>query len=545
MQIGPEMVRAWAVEIGKSWLGARVRHVEGADSWVALDLYPKGWLLFSWYKEACGCGLVSRENVNRLSSLIKRQPPIALALKSQLAGASLTGVEQLWADRILLLRFSRPVGLDISQERCLILEASPRFSNLLVTAGDLEILEMERHERPGEEGPAKNRPGVIYSPPPALEGILPGNWPQDIVPGELRSLRGIGKGLIASLMAGWVLMENPSRSLSLLYHMPGGPSLGAYLPQKVGKSLFVFPSILPGAVAITGSPLEVTGAELVSALRERGRKEAEARVEKRFAKEGRHLKNRLEGLLRQLSECELSETWRKYGEALLASTGEMREGLSEVEVSFWGPQGEEHLRIPIDSRRTWVQNAQSYFKRYRKGIDLRAKVEEEIREIERKIEVLEQDGVLAEALALCGKKIRGTPPRGRGAGKGGKKQDTEAGVQRFEIDGFTILVGTSGRGNRHVTFRLASPEDLWFHVKDLPGAHVVIRTGRREVPDALIEKVAGIAAFFSKARTSPSAIVEMTERRHVRSRQGENPGAVLYTHSTALSVKPCPPGENS
>src|SRR5208282_6876023 len=68
--------------------------------------------------------------------------------------------------------------------------------------------------------------------------------------------------------------------------------------------------------------------------------------------------------------------------------------------------------------------------------------------------------------------------------------------------GFELCVGTSAAANEYVTFQLAQPEDLWFHVRDLPGAHVVLRRLQRDniVNDDLILLAAKEAALHSKAK---------------------------------------------
>ena len=541
VKIGPEMVRAWAVEIQGAWAGTRVRRVEGADLWVAIHLYPKGWLIFSWFPEACGCGIIERELLDGLLKLGKRQPPIVLALKSQIMGARLTAAEQLNADRVLLLHFSRPVGLGISQPRTLILEASPRFANLVLADGNLQVLETACHDRPGEGGPGRIRPGFSYQTPPGIQGVPPSKWPPAVAPEDFKGLRGIGKGLGEALQGCWADLHNPREALFSLYNTKEPASLDYFLPQRVGDCVSVFPLILPKAKPIPGSPLEATGSELANALFGKGALPAGKKSSSGFARESRRLRNRLDGLRRQLAECEQAELWKKYGEALLSATLEIPEKAEEIEIPCWGTSGPEMLRVPVDPDLTRVQNAQACFKRYRKGNSIKEQVGVEIRKLEMEIANLEQDEILAEALALCTGRIRQEAGKSPGRKKGAK----DSGVHRFEIGGFPVLVGTSALGNRQVTFRLSSPEDLWFHVKDLPGAHVIVKTGKRSVPQAVIQQAAGIAAFFSKARLSPSAVVEMTERRHVRSRQGQNPGSVFYTHSTAIIVSPGLPGAAS
>jgi len=160
-------------------------------------------------------------------------------------------------------------------------------------------------------------------------------------------------------------------------------------------------------------------------------------------------------------------------------------------------------------------------------------VVQEIRKIEQEIQNLEQDEILSEALSICLRTNRAGKPH------------PVSGVRRFEVEGFPVFVGTSAKSNREVTFRLASPEDLWFHAKGVPGAHVILKTGRRQVPRPVIETAASIAAFFSKARNRSAAVVEMTEKRHVRAARGGNPGEVIVTRSAVLTVTADLPDEAS
>lgn len=541
MQIGPEMVKAWTLEIEESWIGTKVQRVESADLWAALELFPKGWLLFSWFPESCGSGSVTKNAVDSLLRVGRKRPPISLALKSELAGARLLGAEQLNFDRVLSLRFSRPVGLGISQERVLILEASPRFSNLLLAEGSLKVLERAFHGRPGEMGVDRTRPGFRYIAPPGLQGPPPPHWPENVHPETLDRLRGIGKGLVSALSDHWDELPEPEEKLGRLYSRDEGGVRARWKIQRFQKALLAFPVLIPGLEVLGESPLEATGCEIVEDLLRHAARRKSLAAGSLDREAGRHMRNRLEGLKKQLEESSRADLWKKWGEALLSTNDEQFDGRQEVEVSSWALSGEEKLRVPVDPRLTRVQNAQLLFSRYRKGKSVFEKVGGEIRKLEAEIAELEQDEVLAEALALCEGKTREKLSK-----LSPKKADAKiAGVRKFEIEGFPVLVGTSARGNRQVTFRLSSPEDLWFHAKDVPGAHVIVKTGKREVPEWVVEKAAAIAAFFSKARTSSTAVVvEMTEKRHVKSRNSESPGAVFYTDSTALTVKPAIPGED-
>ena len=104
--------------------------------------------------------------------------------------------------------------------------------------------------------------------------------------------------------------------------------------------------------------------------------------------------------------------------------------------------------------------------------------------------------------------------------------------------GSVIFVGRNNRQNDLVTFKTAQPRDLWFHTKDIPGSHVILRSGGT-VPSAPdIEKAAHLAAWFSKARESANVPVDYTERRYVKKPAGAKPGFVIYEKQKTLRVTP-------
>jgi predicted ribosome quality control (RQC) complex YloA/Tae2 family protein len=111
-------------------------------------------------------------------------------------------------------------------------------------------------------------------------------------------------------------------------------------------------------------------------------------------------------------------------------------------------------------------------------------------------------------------------------------------------DDARIYVGRSPRGNADLTFRIARPGDLWFHVRATPGAHVVLQfDSERSATADELERAAGLAAYHSKARNSDKVSVDYTERKYVRRQQNAPPGLVWYTHARTLLVAPA--GERS
>ena len=109
-------------------------------------------------------------------------------------------------------------------------------------------------------------------------------------------------------------------------------------------------------------------------------------------------------------------------------------------------------------------------------------------------------------------------------------------IKKVEIDGFIIYVGRDAKSNDHLTFNISSDDDLWFHVKGVPGSHVVIRV-RENLPTLeLIRKAAELAKKNSKAGKEGKATVIYCQRRFVKKEQGMNDGQVRVDYLNAEEV---------
>lgn len=124
---------------------------------------------------------------------------------------------------------------------------------------------------------------------------------------------------------------------------------------------------------------------------------------------------------------------------------------------------------------------------------------------------------------------------------GGKPSDAGTPLRRQSADGFTLLVGKNSRQNEAVTFREAGANDLWLHARGVPGAHVIVKTGGRPVPDSTLREAAALAAYYSQSRAAGSVPVDHTEQRYVRHMKGGGPGMVIYERERTIHVAPRDP----
>jgi predicted ribosome quality control (RQC) complex YloA/Tae2 family protein len=113
----------------------------------------------------------------------------------------------------------------------------------------------------------------------------------------------------------------------------------------------------------------------------------------------------------------------------------------------------------------------------------------------------------------------------------------------YSVNGTEILVGRNARQNDHITFNIAGASDLWLHARDVPGAHVVIRSGGQPVDNETLQAAAQLAAYYSKRRGDGAVPVAVTQRRFVTRIPGGRPGQVHFRQEETLVVPATMPPE--
>jgi len=123
--------------------------------------------------------------------------------------------------------------------------------------------------------------------------------------------------------------------------------------------------------------------------------------------------------------------------------------------------------------------------------------------------------------------------------------DQEVKVYEYRLPGgWKVLAGKTDEDNDLLSIRLAHPEDWWFHVRGMPGSHVLLRHRPDEEPDReTLKGAAAIAAYHSKAREGGMVSVSCTRAKHVTKPRGAKPGTVTIRKESLLKVRPEIPEE--
>lgn len=503
-----------------------------------------------------------------------RVTPFLLLLRKYVRDGRIVHIRQPRLERLLELRIASYLD-GRPHEVSLIIEVMGRRSNVVLVDEDGAILDALRRAGPDHNPGRPILPHLRYQPPPAQDRLDP------LDPLTWLLLRDMAMAsppapALSELLAAKLAGLSPQLAREVAFRATGSVGTpadrcdwsavrqtvdellapidgrGTWSPCVVrdeeGQVVAFAPYWLSHLDQFNITPMPSISAAIVEAYGQplpRSVGDAAALAAPLLAQldeERRRLERRIAALERSMELAARAEELRLSGEAVLASLASIREGQTDLEF--------DGRPVALDPSLSPLENAQRYFAEYRRARDAAQKVPALTAQAQADLQYVLQARTLLELAETPArvKEIRceleeagflraKVQPR-RTARSSGGRGSLPSPMKFTTSDGLPVLVGTSGRGNEVVTFRLAGPEDVWLHARGFPGAHVILKTGGRPAPHSSLVEAAQLAARYSAARQDGRVPVDWTLRKHVRKAKGGRPGLVLYTGEETILVEP-------
>ncbi len=480
--------------------------------------------------------------------------PLLALMKQHLFKSRITDIILQENDRVIFFDFEKETYFNEIQKYTLILECIPRYENLILVRNEKPtkmILDCHKRIHESESSYRQLYPGIPYTMPPKIEKpyifsidkkrfvdnfakTLPENW-KDFVSHFSNTPKFI-KDLFTPKMSAnemWELISIITRRISnwskndpLFYH-PG--KRYASLFQMEGAEQFQSVNTLFQFIYDN----EILGYHFLQ-LKQGLLSETKKQLSK--------VKRTLSQQQKDLTSLENADEWRKFGELLKVNLHLVKEDVECVCVIDYFSDEQEEIKISIDPELSPQQNMEKYFKKYKKAITGKRKLEKNIKDnkkqvidLEELITTIESSTRIEELESL--KKIKPEKLQHKGT----------ASFKRISIKvagrDWNIFAGRSGKENDELTLHFAKPDDWFFHTRVYHGTHVIVRNpDRREsLPDKVIAIAAGLAAYFSKAKHSTKVPVDYTQVRYVTKPRKSAPGFVVYKNNKTIFVDPIDP----
>lgn len=490
------------------------------------------------------------------------EPPMfCMLMRKHLLGARITDIAQISGDRILTIRFDCLDELGDHVTKTLYLEIMGRHSNLTLVNQDGIIIDAIRHVNSEMSRVRTVLPGGVYQLPPQPDKLTPETLSPEALERRLSPLScTLSKGLMecvagmASVCSKEVCAQVgvpaatpiPEVELSI-----AAPRLSAFfaavkaepvtLYDEAGLALDFFPFPYLTYAADQQKPMPSISAAMDAFYLGR---DLRMRMQQRSAGLQKHVKSALERtekkkaiMLDTLRQSSQTEQNRIFGDLLTANLHAIPKGAESVTVQNYYDPACPEIAIPLSSRLTPVQNAQNYYKKYRKAKVAEQYAREQMGVIERDLSLLENaledlekcetSADLAEVRYVLTENGFLRPDASQRKGRAQKLPEGKP--HRFTApDGTVIEVGKNSLQNDRLTLH-ARGNETWLHAQNIPGSHVIIRT-EDEPSDETLLYACKLATYYSKGRNHPQQAIDYTKRKYVKKAAGAPAGLVTYTH---------------
>ena len=534
VSFGPELVYEWNKML-ETIYNHKVQKIYGGCSWCTLSFSSTITLLLSWKVQNCGITFINNDNRKKLIGTVKQTHPIIGALKRHLHGTELLTSQQIKRDRILMLTFKKTFGAGFHNKKHLVLEAIQNHGNFILIEDDGIIIEAAKHIYPSENRERIIASGHQYIFPAEYKGITLEEWLEKPRQESLKNIKGIGAPLLKTIFE--MPLNEQKKHLSSFY----SNTKNTMKIQKLNRYIFPFPVNLKNATVynnLLASSTELVLDPILNKNADQRKRVINLFLTKEIARREKQISD-ISKLLKQ----DNSLTYKNYGNIILNNIQNIRRGEDRISLTSYTEAGEpETKEIPLNPALTATENADLYFKKYKKITASKERASKILEKVMNEMQDLNEDLLLAmcinddESLSTIEKELKINRTKARISKVPNEKQFPPH--KRIMLGDSIILIGLSAKGNRYATFKFARSNDIWFHAKDIPGAHVILRNnniGEIFNDNQLLSFCASLAVYYSKSKDCGKVRVDYTLRKYVSPINSEIAG-VTYREFKTLNV---------
>lgn len=502
-----------------------------------------------------------------------KPPMLCMLLRKHLGGATLLDIQQEGLDRILKLVFSSVNELGDRVTRTLVIEIMAQYSNIILLDENDVIIDAVKRVDSTKSSVREVLPSLSYELPPGQNKLsIIDDTPEDILSAITTKNTKLNNAILSSMEG-----MSPVLCREIAFRTAGIDAVADELTEnqkiklafelEILKNTVLNRTLSPNAVADTdgklldfsfipitqyGTAAQYLSYESLSETLERFYFERErlARTKSKAEDLFKNINNLIERLSKKISnqmaeleECKDREEKKIFAELINANLYRLGKGSTVYELENYYDDYKT-VAIPVKPELTPTENAQRYYKEYRK---LRTAEEMLTKLIAEGREELVYLRTVLDELSRAETEREISEIRQELSDGGFVKQKNQGKIKRsqpmppleFNVpDGFKVYVGRNNIQNDKLSLKTAMKSDLWFHIQKAPGSHVILSLDGREPTEKAMEYAAKVAAYYSSGREAGAVEVDYTEVRNLKKPVGAKPGFVIYHVYNSVLVKP-------
>lgn len=501
----------------------------------------------------------------------KSPPMFCMLLRKKLTGGVLVDVKQALMDRILMLEFKTKDEIGDDKNYIIAIELMGKYSNLIVyDKSDKKILDSIKKVNSDMSSIREVYKNKKYTYPQSFDKIDITRFNIDEVIARLKEYENLN---IEDALIKTIMGISPLISRELSYKLGEIKVCDLkeedikYLKQNIEdlKDILINNRYNFEVIYLNDRPYDFSSIEInqYGFLKKERFKTASELLDFYFEKKDRVLRTKqkskdiiktikilIERSARKLNKrnedlknVDKKEHFKVYGDIINANLYRIKKGdnLFKGEDFY---HNNEMVEIKLNPLKTPSQNAQFYYKEYKKSMNAKIALDSLIKESKDELYYLESildcimrttsedeiEGIKNELISEG--YIKNKKPT--------QKQNKKLPPLEFKSsDGYKILCGRNNIQNDELTMKRANKSDIWFHTQKIHGAHVILKVDNKTtIPQKTIEEAAMIAAFNSKGRDSNKVAVDYTKISNVKKVKGAKPGMVIYNNFSTIIITP-------
>lgn len=491
-------------------------------------------------------------------------PPVfCMLMRKHLSGGKITDIEAVLNERIIKIKVENTNELFETVSKTLVVEMMGKYSNIILLNSDNRIIESVIHVDFTLSEKRQILPGLFYEIPPVADKKNPFQTEYDEMLLCVSNNEKIEKSLIDNFSG-----MSPILAREIEYRGNNDPISSCMEYKKILKDIEennIKPVVLMEKA--TKKPKEVYFTDIFQygdyydkkyfdslceavdyfySFLEQIRKidEKKANLLGVVSKHIKRVSKKLDIHLKNVEKAKNKDKYRIYAELLTANLYRLTKNAKFAEVENYYDNNN-FIVIPMDETISPGKNSKKYFEKYNKEKNMEKISKELVEDLKKELQYLTE---VSDMISICedNKALLEIKDELLYEGyieekkneKNKKKAVVSSPYEFMSTDGFKIYAGKNNRQNEILTLKTSQKNDLWFHIRNAAGSHVVIKTEGKKPSDTAILEAALIAAHFSKRANDSKVDIDYTYVKYVKKPSGAKTGMVIYDNFSGITVKP-------
>lgn len=484
----------------------------------------------------------ARTHLTEISSITNPLKPFnfCMVLRKYLLGSKIISISQVENDRILNIKFETSNELGDKELKILIIEMMGKYSNIILTTPKYTIVDSAKHVDFEMSSIREVMPGRQYILPQSGKKLNPFTVTKEDFYSLVTKNHSLSENF--SGISSWLNKKEELYDYDTFISFLTKPSQPTIFFNCDEMKDFYFSSL------DTTEPVKTYPSISIAIDTFFTNKLNNQKITNKKNILLANVNNKINKVQKKISiadnkilETKDMETLKKHGELLQANIYKILPFSTEITVEDYY-NNYLPITIPLSPTLTASQNIQKIFKKYNKLKNTLLACSSQKKQLQNDLVYLESlvfeiqfqntlTGLEEIEEELTEQEIIKT--------KTLKKSAVKPSYLQFYFNGFTVLVGKNNIQNDTLTFKIAHKSDIWFHVKNAPGSHTILKTNNiKQIPKEVLEFAASLAAFYSKLSNSSKVDIDYTEVKNVKKIPGAKPGMVIYENFKTIYIKP-------